>query len=200
LPKETTMQNITSTAQVIYNQTIKEIEDNYNNFLARLNEYKYGSNPYYKDTIDDVLLFVEKYFEWYGSPHKRQWLHQMFDEMIWQEADIFGPLLHFISYNIYDDGSWNVKWFKDVYETKKKVIGGVEVDWPTFENIGREETTEDDWENGYPVVVSEDVTQDPKILLRAMFKYEENKKKEAEYYENLHRKNEEWTKVNSEKK
>jgi hypothetical protein len=124
----------------------------------------------------------------------------MFDEMIWQEADIFGPLLHFISYNIYDDGSWNVKWFKDVYETKKKVIGGVEVDWPTFENIGREETTEDDWENGYPVVVSEDVTQDPKILLRAMFKYEENKKKEAEYYENLHRKNEEWTKVNSEKK
>ena len=179
------MQNITSTAQVIYNQTIKEIEDNYNNFLARLNEYKYGSNPYYKDTIDDVLLFVEKYFEWYGSPHKRQWLHRMFDEMIWQEADIFGPLLHFISYHIYDDGSWNVKWFKDVYETKKKVIGGVEVDWPTFENIGREETTEDDWENGYPVVVSEDITQDPKILLQAMCRYEENKKKVAEYYDNL---------------
>jgi hypothetical protein len=179
------MQKITSTAQVIYNQTIKEIEDNYNNFLARLNEYKYGPNPYFKDTIDDVLLFVEKYFEWYNSRHKRQWIHQMFDEMIWQEADIFGPLLHFISYHIYDDGSWNVKWFKNVYETKTMVIGGVEVDWPTFEKTIREETTEDDWENGYPVLVNEDVTQDPKTILRAMLKYEENQKKLEKYYDEL---------------
>lgn len=186
------MQNITNMALGIYNQTIKEIEINYNNFLTRLNEYKYRSNPYFKDTIDDVLLFVEKYFKWYTSPDKRYWLHQMFDGIIQQETDIFGPLLHFISYHIYDDGSWNVKWFKDVYETKKKVIDGVEVDWPTFEYIGREETTEDDWENGYPVVVSEGVTQHPKTLLRAMLKYEENKKKSREYYENLHKENNKW--------
>jgi hypothetical protein len=167
------MDLIKATARTIYNQTINEIERNYNNFLIKLREYKYGPNPYYKNTIDDVFLFVEKYFEWHTrSEETRYWKSRMFREMIWQGEDIFGPLLHFISYNIYDDGGWNVKWFRDIYDAELEVIN-------------REETTEDDWENGYPVLVCEDVTQDPKVILRAMLKYEENKKKEAKYYEKL---------------
>jgi len=192
------MENITNMAQVIYDQTIKGVQDNYNDFLARLDEYKNGPNPYYKDTIDDVLLFVEKYFEWYTkSGETRFYLNRMFGKMIYQEADIFGPLLHFISYHIYDDGSWNVKWFKDVYKTEKKVIGDIEIDWPTSEYIGREETTEDNWLYGYPVLVDEDITQNPKTILHAMFKLEENLKKRQEYYKNLHEQNQKYLQNNN---
>ncbi len=94
----------------------------------------------------------------------------MFKNVICTEIDIFAQLIHFIGYHFYDDGYWNVKWFKDVVDVDTFITNEVE-------------TTEDDWDNGYPVIVHEDVTQNPKIIVDAMIKHEENMKLKKKYYD-----------------
>ena len=162
---------------------IKKMNDNHKHLVDRLNEWKNGPNPYFKGYIDSVILFVDKYLEWETkSSETRYWKRIMFKEVIQQETDIFGPLLHFIGHEVYDDGSFTVKWYKDCYEIETKEIMGHTLEIPTSKHLGREEVEPASCFYCYPVVLYDynHGTQNPQEIVDAMILHEKNQQKAME--------------------
>lgn len=164
---DTVLVNLNERMEELNNKLIDQLYEKHNRFSDYLNELKYGGNPYFNDIIDDLILFVEKYLYWFENHHQYFW--NMFKEAIWlDQHDVYGPLHHFISYGLIDDGGpWIVKWVKR--ERNKEV-----------------ETTEDDFLDGYPKVVEYEYgSQNPRQFLDAMIKMEENLAKRAEHYKRM---------------
>lgn len=162
----------------VHNDIVRELNDNHLHFLRNLDEWKNGPNPYFQEHIDSALTFVSKYLEWETtSGDTRHWKHQMFREIIPQDTDVFGPLLHFIGYHVYDDGSFSVKWYRDVYERDEK-------GFRTCEYLRREEVEPASCPKSYPVLVDDFYgVQDPKVIVDAMVLHEENQKRAQEAWE-----------------
>ena len=171
------MKELFSKIDDIHCSIITELTEGHRCFKERLNEWKNGPNPYYQDYIDSVLQFVAKYLEWEtASGETRHWKHQMFREMIPQDTDVFGPLLHFIGYHVYDDGSFSVKWFKDVYENGDG--------FGSRKYVGRKEVEPASCDKCYPVLIDDfDGTQNPQIIVEAMLLHEQNQKRAQEEWE-----------------
>jgi hypothetical protein len=170
----------------VHHNIIEELRDNHRCFKDRLDEWKNGPNPYFREHhLDSVLAFVSKYLEWETkSGETRHWKHRMFGEIIPQDTDVFGPLLHFIGYHVYDDGSFSVKWFRDVYKTKEKEYEGKTYSFSTSEYLGREEVEPASCDKCYPVVVDDFYgTQNPQVIVDAMVLHERNQKKAQEEWE-----------------
>lgn len=86
-----------------------------------------------------------------------------------------------------------MKWFKEVFEREPKEVDGEVYEFPRAEYLGRLETTPEDYEDAFPVLVDDcDGTQDPAVIVDAMLKYQDNQRRYAEEMENLHKKNQEW--------
>lgn len=169
------MNNLFEKIDSIHNAIITELSDNHRLLKERLDEWENGPNPYFREYIHNVLKFVEKYLEWEtASGETRHWKHQMFHGMIPQETDIFGPLLHFIGYHVYDDGSFSVKWYRDIYKKDKK-------GFHTSEYLGRKEVEPASCSKCYPVLEDDfDGTQNPKVIVEAMVLHEQNQKRAQE--------------------
>ena len=188
---------------VIHNKAVSQLEEDKENFLRNLREWGEGPNPYFKEYFPALMKFVELYLEWHtSSDAPSYWKRRMFGDMIpqseWNDGNVFGPLLHFLSYHVYDDGSFSVKWFKDIYKKESREIDGEIYEFPTTEYLGRVETTPEDYENAYPVLVDDfDGTQDPAVIVDAMLKYTDNQRRYNEEMRNLHEKNQDWLNDNS---
>lgn len=179
----------------IHNKAVRQLEKDKEDFLRNLREWGEGPNPYFKEYFPALMKFVELYLEWHTT--HSHWKNRMFGDMIpqpsWGDGNVFGPLLHFLSYHVYDDGSFSVKWFKDIYRMDYEEIDGKVYSFPTTEYLGRVETTLEDYENAYPVLVDDfDGTQDPAVIVDAMLKYMDNQRRYSEEMENLHKKHQEW--------
>lgn len=146
--------NIPEVVDQITNERINRIRESSECFKQRMEEWKTSDNPYFKERMDDVLLFVEKYLQW--RKERAIAFYAMFYDAMWSENyNIFDPLLHFIGYHVFDDGDFKIVWHRRVYG--KDIV----------------ESTEDD-ENSYPVLVTCcDGFQDVKIIIEAMDKYEQ---------------------------
>lgn len=178
----------------IHNKAVSQLEEDKENFLRNLREWGEGPNPYFKKYFPALMKFVELYLEWHtSSDAPSYWKHRMFGVMIpqseWGDGNVFGPLLHFLSYHVYDDGSFSVKWFKHVLKEEPQEITDRSVTG-YFDVV---ETTPEDYENAYPVLVDDcDGTQDPAIIVDAMLKHMDNSRRCAEDMKNLHEKYLEW--------
>lgn len=184
-------QNLTQTTQGIHNEAVNQLETDKTNFLSALKEWGNGPNPYYKDYFPSLLQFVEKYLEWHiTSPETRVWKHQMFSGIIpqsnWGVGNIFGPLLHFLGYHVYDDGSFSVKWVKHTYETDFKEHDSKVYESPTKKYLGTKDASEDDYKDAFPILIDDfDGTQNPQVILDAMLKHEANQKRKQNEWEAL---------------
>jgi hypothetical protein len=188
------LRNVQVMVDDIHNKATAQLERDREDFLSNLEKWGCGTNPHHKSYYPALLTFVEKYLEWHtASPESRMWVYQMFSEVIpqpcWGDGNIFGPLLQFLGYHVYDDGSFSVKWYKHLYKSELREFEGKTYEYPTSEYLARVETTPGDYKDAFPVLVDDfSGTQDPAIIVEAMLKHESNQlKKQAEYMEAVQR-------------
>lgn len=163
--------------------SILEIERSRDTLLSCLDEWKNGPNDYYSDYIDNVILFIGKYLDWETrSQVTRYWKERMFKEVMRPDTDIIGPLLHFISHEVWDDGSFSVGWYEDSWEMEEIEISGIKMEMPTSTYLGLREVEPASSGKAFPVVKYDfnGGTQDPKEIIEAMVLHEENQKRADE--------------------
>lgn len=171
----TNLTKIFAEVDQITEQNVKRIQEDSAHFKRNLEEWKNSSNPYFTERIDDIIVFVEKYLQWRRELSYE--FYTMFYNVMWKENyNIFDPLLHFISYHVFDDGEFKVVWYKHEVVTKPKDIGDKILDFPTGE-VAEVESTSDDIE-AWPVLTTDcnDGTQNIRVVIDAMNKFEENLK------------------------
>lgn len=127
------------------------------------------------EKIEDpkVLEFVEKYIEWYIDKNKQLWCYRMFCKVLPHYSDnlnFFANLNGFIINYFYDDSSFNIKWYKHARNENRQLV--------------QVECEKDSCSVAYPVVeYDEDLdntTQNPQVILDAMYEYEEKEKQREE--------------------
>lgn len=185
------LNNIIESINKTHDNAVSQLEEDRNILVNCLKEWADGPNPYFKEYLPSVLNLIDKYLEWHNtSGETRHWKHQMFGKVFpcgsWRGNEVLGPLCHFISHEVYDDGSFSVVWYKNKYEERTREVAGKQITLPTGKYLGQEVTSEDDFKNGYPVVEYDFYgTQDPGVIVRAMEKYEHNQKLCKEYHREL---------------
>ena len=187
-----TLTEIFKEVDQITEENVKKIQEDSAHFKRNLEEWMNSSNPYFTERIDDIIVFVEKYLQWRRELSYE--FYTMFYDVMWKENyNIFDPLLHFISCYCIDDGEFKVVWYKQEVVTKPSDIGDEFIDFPTGEVIEVESTS--DVIEAWPVLTTNcnDGTQNIRVIIDAMNKYEENlrireeeRKKEEQRWLQMH--------------